>query len=113
MSPLAQIHETATEVFASWHPDSPDEFDEGMKDLQAIYEEMGSALSGLSERLGSDFPIEPGTRESVAELGASTTGLADAAAEVYTTHRGEHETEMKRAEEPRPGEEMWDVRGGA
>lgn len=111
-SPLAQIYETAQEVFAAWHPDSPEEFDAGIADLREIYEEMGTAITGLAGRLGSDFPVEPGTREAVAELGASTTGLADAAHEVYTAHRTDHEKEMQRAEEPRPGEEMWDVRGG-
>lgn len=109
-SPIAGIAEQANESLGSWQPETPEEFDTGIADLKQLYEELGTALTGLSERLGSDFPVEPRTVEAVAELGATTNGLADAAQEVYQMHRADHEREMQRAEEPRPGEEMWNIK---
>jgi len=111
-SPIDQIHETAAEVLGSWHPDNPAEFDAGMAAFERLFEEVGASITQLADRLGSDFPVEPGTRDAVAELGASAAGLSDAAQEIYTTHRTEHEKEMEREENPRVGEEMWDIRGG-
>jgi hypothetical protein len=111
MSQVAAAAEAVREQLEGFHPENGPEFDRFVSELPQLYEAIGLVFARLGDRLGSDFPIDPHVVASLQELGAHTAAMQSMAEETYKVHRRQHEDEMRRYEEPRPGEEMWDVRG--
>lgn len=110
-SPIAAVTDAVNTHIGGFHPEHGEELDRFMGDLSGFFDDLGSNLIHLADRLGSDFPVNGAVIEAIRELGANAAAQSGVAGEVYATHRKEHDTEMKRIEEPRPGEEMWDIHG--
>lgn len=104
---VAAVGDAIQTHIGSFHPESPTEFDQFFMDLpEGLFEQLAGCLQGVAE---APLPVEPAFREKLREAAAAVGGLAEPFRETYQVHRQEHEREMKRAEEPRQGEEMWNV----
>jgi hypothetical protein len=77
--------------------------------LPELFNETGAALSAQADRLESDHPYAGPTTEALRELAAVVAGLADHATEMHQTFETDFENELRRIDEPRPGEEEFDV----
>ena len=110
-SPIAAVTDAVNTHIGGFQPENGEDLDRFLGDLGQFFDDLGSNFIHLADRLGSDFPVNPAVIEAIRELGANAAAQSGVATETYVSHRKEHETEMKRYEEPRPGEEMWDVRG--
>ena len=108
MEPLT---EAITEHLGGWMPESHTEAEEFFQNgLPSVFEALGEALARLSQTLPGEKPLDNSLTETLGEMGSTIGGFADVAREMHPLYRSAHETEINRLENPRPGEEMWDVR---
>jgi hypothetical protein len=108
-SPLTNAAEAIREAFGGFKPERPEDFEDFFKGLPEFFEEQGSSISGLAQRADDEMPLNKSVIEEMRELVATMNGLKDKAAELNQHFRVAHETELKRAHEPRAGEKAWNV----
>ena len=108
---LEPLTEAIHEHLAGWRPENHQDANEFFKTgLPSMFEALGAALSSLSESLASERPLDPAVTDTINEMGSVTGSYADVARELGPLYDSAHEKEIERIENPRPGEEMWDVR---
>ncbi len=103
--------EALTDNIGMWAPDSALDLDSFLAGLPLLFEALAAAVSGVAERLGSEFPVHPSVPEHLEEIAATVAGMGEFAAEAHAIHRVAHAAELERIENPRPNEELWDVAG--
>jgi hypothetical protein len=111
--PAPSCIDDATDAFgqlAAYEPESPGEFDGLVGGLQAMCEELHTALQAWASK-ADDMPVEPGTKHALDELAAWAQAGAGFAEETYQQHRTDHEREMAREEGEYPNPQMWNVEG--
>ena len=101
--------EAISEYIGAWAPENAIELDSFLAGLPGLFEALAAAVSGVADRLGSEFPVDPSVPEHLAEIAATVAGMGDFAAEAHAIHRMAHSAELERIENPRPHEELWDV----
>jgi hypothetical protein len=108
--PIIQNAVEALRQVAGYTPENPEEFQNFVRDLPAVYESHAEGLTGLADRLGDEKPFDPRFLDHLRDMGGQMAGASDHAMEAERIYRGQHETEIARREHPRPGEEFWDVK---
>jgi hypothetical protein len=93
----------------SWEPDNAVDLDLFLASLPRLFEAVSGSIGHVASRLGSDFPVDPAVTERLREIASTVAGMSDFAGEAHSIHRAAHARELERIEEPRPGEEFWDV----
>jgi hypothetical protein len=93
----------------SWEPDSAVDLDLFLARLPRLFEAVSGSIGHVASRLGSEFAVDPAVTERLREIASTVAGMSDFAGEAYSIHRAAHANELERIEEPRPGEEFWDV----
>jgi hypothetical protein len=109
-SPITTLTEDTTSGFSNFKPVSARDMIDFFKELPDFWEALAGSLGSLSGRMSDEMPLHPALAESVREMAGTVAGLRDAADEMNSLFRTAHEKEIQRHEEPRPGEEAWDVR---
>jgi hypothetical protein len=110
-SPLTNATEEVRNGFSGFKPESAADMIDFFKEFPDFWEALADSLSGLAGRMQDEMPLHPGLAEQIREMTGAVAGLRDTAAELNGQFRNVHEKEIRRIEEPRPGEEAWDVRG--
>lgn len=105
------VMEVAQEQLGNWEPEDGEEFDAM---LAALGMEGGlwDTFRGIFQRMATTLHEHASEHPVVAEMEEAATsfdGLQEAFHQVYERHRVEHEVQMKRYEDPKPGETTWNV----
>ncbi|GAA1711030.1 hypothetical protein GCM10009745_68870 [Kribbella yunnanensis] len=108
-APIAQAVD-AVQAITAWEPESINDVDEFLTDLGDLYEALATTQANLAQRFGSDLPIGAPVVDHLSELASGAAALTDHAHQGRSIFRSFHEAEFERLENPRPNEEMWDVR---
>lgn len=108
-SPVEAAAEAVQQHIGGFVPESGAELDRFFQDLPKLFERTAEALAHLADRFGSELPVHPVVHEHIRELAAVTAGLTDYAESAWSIHRTAHDRELERIENPRPGEDLWDV----
>jgi hypothetical protein len=106
---FAAVQEAVDQHIGQWDPDEAADIEEFFAGLPDFWRNQGQTFMQLADRMGSELPIAASVRDLVSEVGAACTTIGEHAEETYSAHRTEHETELERVENPRPGEEKWNV----
>lgn len=101
--------EAIDQNIGAWQPDNALDLDQFLSGLPRLFESASEAISRVADTLGEQFPVDPAVTERLRELAVTAGGMADMAGEAHTVHRTAHAKELDRIENPRPGEQMWDV----
>ncbi|MFF4821225.1 hypothetical protein ACFY2K_42355 [Kitasatospora sp. NPDC001309] len=104
--------EVASEMYGSAMNYDPD----GMMHVLAAFEAMPEGLESvantfrvLAERSDEEFPLDKVVGEALNEVYTLLMTAVSAAEEVGKAFRGAHEEDISRHENPRNGEEKWDI----
>jgi hypothetical protein len=100
----------AAGTLRAYEPTGPKDWTEFMDSLPEVFAELQAAFRQLGQKLGSDFPQESAVTQMWDDVASGLGGMGDHMGELVQTFRREHEVEIKRSEEPRPNEPVWDVR---
>jgi hypothetical protein len=93
----------------TWEPDNAVDLDLFLSNLPRLFEAVSTSIGHVASRLGSDFPVDPAVTERLREIASTVAGMSEFAGEAHAIHRSAHAKELERIEDPRPGEQMWDV----
>jgi hypothetical protein len=108
-SPLANATEATEKDFAGFQPESAADMIDFFADMPKFWEALAGSLGTLGSRMADEMPLHPGLAEQVNEMAGAAAGLRDQAEEMHKQFRAVHEKEIRRIEQPRPGEQAWDV----
>ncbi|MET9177785.1 hypothetical protein ABZX88_06105 [Kitasatospora aureofaciens] len=104
--------EVASEMYGSAMNYNPD----GMMHVLAAFEAMPEGLTSiantfrvLAERSDEEFPLDKVVGEALNEVYTLLMTAVSASEEVGKAFRGAHEEDISRHENPRNGEEKWDI----
>lgn len=107
-SRIAAVAETAHEQIGSWEPGGGKDVEQALASLPELCEELAQAIGSIGARMG-DGPFEQAATESFNEAASRFSGLGDEFAHAHQVFRNEHADELRRLEEPRSQEQMWDT----
>jgi hypothetical protein len=106
------IANAAEEVRGALKQGAPEDL-AGMRDLfggiAELVASVAEVISQAAEMADSQLPVEKQLTDGVREMVPVLNGVADQARELLPQFERLHEAEIKRIEEPRPGEEAFDV----
>jgi hypothetical protein len=77
--------------------------------MPTVFTNIANAFVTVASRTNDEMPIGPETRAAFEEVASAVQRIVDAAEQVAPTMRREHEADIERLENPRTGEEKWDV----
>lgn len=104
------VEEAAQQHLGSWVPADGEEFDAMLAALPGMWGTFQTIFNNMAQVLHEHASEHPVVHE-MEEAASSFQGMEDAFQAVYDRHRIEHEREMQRYENPRPGEPTWNVPG--
>lgn len=108
MSRVGTVNEALQEQLGSWEPENAKDTNDMLEALPSLFENLGEVLVHMAE-IVTMHAIEPAVTDELREAAASADGHREQFEQVYKTFRSVHEHDLERLEEPRPGEEDWDV----
>ena len=106
---IASLTEAIRDHLGTWQPESANDIAGMISGLQDLYHELGNSIVQTGERLASEHPIDASVTESLKQMGAVTTQIGEFGGEVHATFRAAHAEDLRRLEEPRPGEHEWNT----
>jgi hypothetical protein len=106
---IASLTEAVRDHLGAWQPESASDIEGMISGLRDLYVELGSAVVNVGEHLASDHPIDASVTEALKQMGMATTQIGDYGSEVHSTFRAAHAEDLRRLEEPRPGEHEWNT----
>lgn len=112
-SPIEDAAEAATEGLHNFHPQGPEDLIGLFNDMPDFFKELADGMTAVVNKCDEELPINPAVTEQFRELVATIAGLQDHASELNGLFRVKHSEEIKRVEDPRPQEELWDVQNKA
>ncbi|MFG2128342.1 hypothetical protein ACGFNV_11145 [Streptomyces sp. NPDC048751] len=118
-SVLATAAEEIRSVYQQWSPEGQGEsaamvVGAEYEGIPTGLEHLAEAVTSLSTRSADTWPVDPCIAEMVADVVHGLRKAVSAAMELYPAFRRLHEPEIEHNENPRNGEEMWNVpKGGA
>jgi len=89
---------------------------EGAMQVLRFFETLPAALVSfsnvfkvLAEKADGELPLDPVVADVLGAIHGLLMGAADGAEDIPATFRAVHEADIRRHEEPRPGEDKWDT----
>jgi hypothetical protein len=107
-SRIAAIAETAHEQIGSWEPGGGQDVEQALASLPELCEQLAQAIGSIGAKMG-EGPFEQSATEAFTEAASRFAGLGDEFEHAHQVFRTEHADELKRLEEPRQQEQMWDT----
>lgn len=98
-----------TEHIAGFEPENALEIGAFLSGLDHLFSTLGSSLITVSEKFGSEHPIDASVVEMLQQMGAHALNLAEYGTTSHGLFRAAHEAEIGRLEQPRMNEQEWDV----
>ena len=109
--PVTRAAGEGTEPIARFDPADGEELMDFMDGLPDDYfEQKAGHLRILADRMASEMPVEAPFAHVMQQLAQVEYRAAEAAREALQTFYREHEREIQRIREPRPGERKWNTR---
>jgi hypothetical protein len=99
----------AIAALGQFSPETASELSAYLHDIQEVPQALAEALAANAEHFGSDKPVDSRIADMLRDASATARGANEALADAHDTFRQLHERELERIENPRPGEQMWDV----
>lgn len=94
---------------AAYHTGSATEMERHLASDHEMWQQIGQSIVSFADSVQTSMPYGPATCDSLRDLGAAVSSIADVAANVHSVFRSEHEVEINRIEQPRPDEKQWDT----
>jgi hypothetical protein len=98
-----------TEHIAGFEPENALEIGSFLSGLDHLFSTLGSSLITVSEKLGTEHPVDASVVEMLQQMGAHALNLAEYGTTSHSLFRAAHEAEIGRLEQPRANEHEWDV----
>lgn len=108
-SPIAAVSEEVATSLSNFRPENVTDLRDGFRDLPDLFRVIRQGLSGMTERFADETPVHADVIEHMREMFTALDGLADHADSLGPLFEERHREELKRIDEPRPGEEILDV----
>lgn len=106
---IESLTEAIRDHLGTWQPESASDIAGMIAGLQGLYHELGNSVVNAGERLASEHPIDQSVTEALKQMGAVTAQIGEYGGEVHSTFRTAHADDLRRLEEPRPGEHEWNT----
>lgn len=108
-SAIDAVTEAVHTHIGGFHPENVEDLRDFLDSLPGVFEGINEALTNMAGNFSDTLPLRQTVNEMLTELGSSIAGLADQAREIRPAYEREHEEELRRIDEPAPGEEFHDV----
>jgi len=105
---IDQITE-AHDGLAGWQPENMRDVEQFLARLPEVASSLAAAVSRVADHLAAETPTAASVVDVLHEAASSIFSVSDPVQTAHGVFRTEHEAELARLEEPRPGEAMWDV----
>ncbi|MBB4890995.1 hypothetical protein [Streptomyces netropsis] len=109
MSHFVQATEAARDAYAHYDPPAMLAVAAEYEGLPEGISAVGQAIRDLVLNTADRYPVDKALAEQLAVVFAHVHAAESKAAEVAHLFRDLHEHDLKRYEEPRPGEHMWNI----
>lgn len=70
---------------------------------------LAQTFAVVAQRCADEMPLDPAVAEAIEDIYKQLLALSDAAEDVSKVFRDRHQVEIARFEDPRPGEQAWDI----
>jgi uncharacterized protein YigA (DUF484 family) len=107
-SPVEQAKEEVQQAFAGFDPENMTDVRDFLSDFPGFFDEFATSLNALADKFENELPVNPAIPEHAREMTSVLSGLADHARELVDMFEKLHEVELRRLDEPREREDMWD-----
>lgn len=107
MSTPTEVIVDAFQQLAAFQPGSAREVEQFLERQQEMLNQIGQAYGVLSDRMRDGMPFAAPVADSVREIGVALASVGGIAQSAHQTLRVAHEADIRRYEDPRPGEDMW------
>ncbi|HET9893643.1 MAG TPA: hypothetical protein VFQ44_01670 [Streptosporangiaceae bacterium] len=107
--PVEAVTEAIHDHIGAWEPENATDILGFLDALPDVSDAHATALTAVADRLADSTPTSPLVLDHLRELAGTFAGHAEAVREVAEIFRRDHEAELRRLEDPRAGEEMFDV----
>ena len=108
-SPFATAAEAVTAAFSGFEPTSIEPLRGAFKDLPELLDALHKGVARMAETCDNQLPVDKKVVEALQELLPTIAGLRDAAGEIGPQFESAHEAELSRIDNPRTGEEIFDL----
>ena len=97
---------------SGYHPKDGPDLDQFLGALpDALFAEIAKHLYHLADRAQSEWPLNPEVVNELRQGAQHIVGVGEAYRQVYETWRQSHADDIRRWENPRPGEPIMNVPG--
>jgi hypothetical protein len=110
-SPVAYAADAVEQTIGAWEPGHMVNVGELLGDLPGFFAREAVALDAMVTRLREEYPLDQGVADHYAELITGLHAIAADAREGLGMYRASHQRDIERLEDPREGEDRWDVGG--
>jgi hypothetical protein len=107
MSTPTEVIVDAFQQLAAFQPESAREVEQFLEQQQEMLSQIGQSYGVLSDRMRDGMPFAAPVADSVREIGVALASVGGIAQSAHQTLRVAHEADIRRYEDPRPGEDMW------
>lgn len=107
---VSDPNEAIMEAFqnmASFQPSSAREVEQWLQQQHETLQAVVASYSILADRMRDEMPFAAPVADSVREIGIAIGAAGGIAQSAHQTLRVAHEADIRRYEDPRPGEDMW------
>ncbi|WP_331727270.1 hypothetical protein OG871_39910 (plasmid) [Kitasatospora sp. NBC_00374] len=111
VSVFAQSAEAVAEAYRSYEPPVMASVAAEYRGLPGAIRHAMGAVMALAENSATQYPMDPAMAEKVSEVAQILESTAAYADDLEPAFRQAHKDDLLRHEEPRPGEDMWNVGG--
>ncbi|MFI0909439.1 hypothetical protein [Streptomyces abikoensis] len=108
-SVFSQACEEVQHIYTRYEPESMTHVAAEFEGLPTGLENIAAAVNFLAVKSADEYPVEKTVAETVAEVHQTLLRAASAAQELFPLFRRLHALDIRRHEDPRNGEEKWDV----
>jgi len=109
MNHIDAATEAAQSHIGGWEPENAADLDMFLASLPAYFDGVAGAFRTVAAKLADGYPVHPDVPDRLNEIASTIGGMADFSGEAHAVHRSQHQQELERLENPRPGEKFWDV----
>jgi hypothetical protein len=92
---------------AHWEPESGTDVARLMEEFKDMFDTIGTSFTTLADRMQSEMPLAAPVVDSVRDIGAGVLSMGSIAENAHSVMLEEHEADLARQNDPRPGENLW------
>lgn len=109
-TPLTNAGEAVQQDLGNYHPEHIIELRPFFStELPEFFGTLAGSIGAMADRFREELPLHQQIPEHIQEMAGVLAGLRDKAQELSALFENLHKDDLNRLDEPRPGEQMWDV----